>query len=373
MYTNFLSALLLGLPLIVTTLLRPGKNVSYHIESRIEANNSIEKSSNILIAGKATFNEVGLRKMLDEKTMSGFSLGNTMQGRGIDAWYFPGTSDRNALVIGGVHGSELSSVEVAEALIRQLRTHHGHSFNIIVIPVLFPDNLNKACLDPSLVGTTANVGRYTSGTSVDPNRQMPTPGMAYDEGTGVDHHGRPIELENRLLLQLIQYYKPERIVNLHSIRNIDRGGVYADPRTDHRGIALGFEPDSALAIRIAGYIAGRGGHVEGNKLTTTPTALYYKDPPTVAAGLFQPRNYMGSKLTGNRGKGISLGTWASTGVVDKNNPEKNRAAITIITVEYPGCRRPMDYEGMKEREVQEKQVDLFAEAIRQSMEEIRGE
>jgi hypothetical protein len=45
-------------------------------------------------------------------------LGKTKQGREIEAFYFPGTSEKRALVIGGVHGSELSSIEVSRMLIR---------------------------------------------------------------------------------------------------------------------------------------------------------------------------------------------------------------------------------------------------------------
>src|SRR4051812_5644300 len=47
-------------------------------------------------------------------------LAYTKQMRPLDIHYFPGTSNENALVIGGVHGSELSSVSVAKQLIELL-------------------------------------------------------------------------------------------------------------------------------------------------------------------------------------------------------------------------------------------------------------
>jgi len=47
-------------------------------------------------------------------------LGYTKQNRPVDVYYFPGTSNKRALVIGGMHGSELSSVEVAMNIVRLL-------------------------------------------------------------------------------------------------------------------------------------------------------------------------------------------------------------------------------------------------------------
>lgn len=310
------------------------------------------------------FNKEELKRILDEKRPTHFLLGQSRQNRNVEAWFFPGTSDRNALVIGGVHGSELSSVEVAKALINKMQTGSNSYYNVIIIPSLFPDNAMKAIANPMTIGTTSNIGRYTFPNAVDPNRQMPSPGKAYDEGTGLDHLGRKIEIENRLLLQLIQSFRPQRIINIHAIRNTDYGGVYADPRTDHHGIALGYDTDSGLAIEIAGYIYDRGGHVEGNNLDKEATALYYKDPAPAPAGFIQKRNMTGSVLNANRGSGISLGTWASTAVIDGSNPENNRDAIRIITMEYPGYKRPVDYGTKSEQQFQQKQIELFATAIR---------
>ena len=316
------------------------------------------KEDNIL------FSEETLKKILEEKRATGFLLGRTNQNRNIDGWFFPGTSHHNALVIAGVHGSELSSIEIAKTLIQQLLQGEKSYYNVIIIPSLFPDNAMKAMSDPENIGTTANTGRYTLPASVDPNRQMPSPGKAYDESSAYDHLGRKIEIENQLLLQLIQSFRPQRIINIHAIRNTGYGGVYADPRTDDRGFALGYSSDSNLAIEIAGYIQERGGNVEGNNLYTNPTALYYKDPPPVIAGAFQRRNMTGSALNANRGSGISLGTWASTAITNEKDPAKNRDAIRIITMEYPGCKRPGDYKLPADQLFQLRQVEIYASAIR---------
>ena len=112
-------------------------------------------------------------------------------------------------------------------------------YNVIIIPSLFPDNAETAKQSPLQIGDVQNIGRYSYPGAVDPNRQMPTPGQAFDEDHELDHAGRKIENENALLLELIGEYHPQRIVNLHAIRDTNYAGVYADPRTDQNSIALG--------------------------------------------------------------------------------------------------------------------------------------
>ncbi len=292
-----------------------------------------------------------------------FILGKSKRGRDLDAYFFPGWGNKNALVIGGMHGSELSSIEVANALLQQLSNRDSIFYNVIIIPSLFPDNAETAKQHAGLIGSPDNIGRYSYPGAVDPNRQMPTPGKPYDELQHLDHAGRKIETENTLLLELIDQFRPQRIVNLHAIRNTTCAGVFADPRADHHGIALGYETDSSLAVSIAKTIQAGGGYVPGNRLAKKPTALYHKDPPAAPAGMFQKRNYSGSPMPGHRGGGISLGTWASTTVFDEKDPSRNRNAIRILTVEFPGSKRPADHK----KELQAfytKQVRLYADALK---------
>ena len=304
-----------------------------------------------------------LEKILFERKSTQFNLGKTRKGRDVEAYYFPGTSDKKALIIGGMHGSELSSIEVAKELLEQLNNGDSIYYNVIIIPSLFPDNAETARQYPQMIGDVRNVGRYSFAGAIDPNRQMPSPGSAFDENASLDHAGRKIETENALLLELIEEYRPQRIVNLHAIRNAGNAGVFADPRTDHRGIALGYETDSSLAVSIAKAIYEKGGHVPGNGLTKKPCALYYKDPPAAPAGLMQKRNFSGSPMPGHRGGGVSLGTWAATAVYDEKDPGNNRDAIRILTIEFPGSKRPIDYR----KDLQpfyKKQVKLYASALK---------
>jgi hypothetical protein len=154
-------------------------------------------------------------------------------------------------VIGGVHGTELSGIEVAEALIEKLAGGIQSYYHVIIIPCLFADNASIARSNSIEIGSVANIGRYSFSTSADPNRQMPSPGKPFDESETIDHLGREIEKENRLLLRLITAFKPERIASIHGIRDLKYAGIYADPRTDDRGYALGFQSDSSLAIEMA--------------------------------------------------------------------------------------------------------------------------
>lgn len=334
------------------------------------ATNSMNETPETSAAEKIIINSAAFRyseeldKILLDKKTAQFAIGKSKQGRAIEAFYFPGASDKRALVIGGMHGSELSSIEVAHELLSQVRTNDSIYYNVIIIPSLFPDNADQARQNPLLIGSMDNIGRYSYPGAVDPNRQMPTPGKAFDEHDSLDHAGRKTENENVMLLELIDQYRPQRIINLHAIRTIENAGVYADPRTDHNGLALGYATDSSLAISIAKHIYDNGGDVPGNHITTKPTALYYKDPLPAANGFLQKRNMSGSPMPGHKGGGISIGTWASTAVMDENNPSKNRNAIRLITLEFPGSKRPVDYLHPRQQAWCRRQVERYAAALR---------
>jgi hypothetical protein len=301
--------------------------------------------------------------VISENKKSQFLLGQSQEGRNLYAYYIPGSSNLRALVIAGVHGSELSSVEVAYDLLSQLLQAKQPYYSVIIIPSLFPDNAVKAINEPEHIGSVDNIGRYTDSHAVDPNRQMPSPGKAFDENNSLDHEGRKIEQENQLLLQLIQVFKPQRIANLHAIRDMNYGGVYADPRTDHNGLASGYSSDSSLAVKMASYIHQQRGNVTGNNLAKKPTTIYYKDPAPSQAGNLQKRNMTGTTLNLKRGSGVSLGTWGSTAIANEKDPSKNREAMRILTIEYPGYKRPLDYKTEAQQLLQQKQTELFAAAI----------
>jgi hypothetical protein len=276
---------------------------------------------------------LAIQQLMIKKEKSRTILGYTRGARPVELYYFPGTGGKKALIIGGMHGSELSSIEMAYKLIEILTKQDPVFYDVMIIPSLFPDNASKASKNYSRK-INDNTGRYTSEKTADPNRQMPPLGRAYDENCPFDLYGREIEKENQYLLSLIQEYKPERIANLHAIRDKNKAGIFADPRTDPNGTALGFTPDSLLAFNMAQYICTNGGNIDGNFLKGLKT-VYHKDPGAVPAGKIQPRNIQGSRLPGHKGHGTSLGSWATTAVCDDG---KEREAMQLITIELPAYR-----------------------------------
>jgi hypothetical protein len=276
---------------------------------------------------------LAVQQLMIKKEKSRTTLGYSRGARPVELYYFPGTSGKKALIIGGMHGSELSSIEMAYHLIELLSIQDPVYYDVMIIPSLFPDNASKASKNYSR-RINDNTGRYTSEKTADPNRQMPPLGRAYDENCPFDLYGREIEKENQYLLSLIQEYKPERIANLHAIRDKNKAGIFADPRTDHNGTALGFTSDSLLAFNMARFICNNGGSIDGN-FKEGPKTVYHKDPDAVPAGELQPRNLEGSRLPGHKGHGTSLGSWATTAVCDQG---KEREAIKLITIELPAFR-----------------------------------
>lgn len=290
-------------------------------------------------------------------------LGYTARQRAINAYYFPGAGPEYAFVIGGMHGSELSSIEVVQAVVDSLSAGILPYFNVVVIPELFPDNAAVAAAHPTEIGSLKNIGRYTSSFTADPNRQMPPLGNPFIPDHPVDFAGRFIEKENQALLYLIQNLHPERIASVHAIRNEEWAGVFADPRTDGYGYAHGFFEDSLLAVYMALRIQQLGGMAQGNKLDSCPSALYHTDPSIAPKGAPQLRNTHGSNSSHRRSFGVSLGGWASTAERAYEESLVPRTAAMVFTVEFPGSRRSVDFAAIPERLNCQKNVAAYASAI----------
>jgi hypothetical protein len=278
--------------------------------------------------------DADLNKLIKDGKAFKTILCQTKNNRQVEVYYFPGTSAKRAMIIGGVHGSELSSIELAYNIIDQLAKGYKPFYNVIIVPCLFPDNAAIAMQVPGKIYELA--GRYTSEQTPDPNRQMPALGQPFKKETPFDFHGREIERENQFMLSLIQEFKPERIANLHAIRDPSKAGIFADPRTDHNCVSLGFKSDSLLAASMNHLVCINGGRV-ASPSPDTLTVVYHKDPAVVPEGFIQPRNIQGSQLPAHRGKGISLGSWAST-AVNSENESLARPAITLLTIEFPGYK-----------------------------------
>lgn len=253
----------------------------------------------------------------------GYARGGPAGGRfPIRAYYFQGRTSERALVIGGVHGSEQSGVEVANLLVERLLAGPPPHFTTVVVPVLFPANLAAAQaaslpICPSSGCDPIRPGRVTPG-EVDPNRQYPAVGYSLEtarrEGGAlgpVDEQGRPMEPETVILLDLIDRFRPSRIASVHAHsmrrrprRGRDMPGIFGE-RSD--------PTDDALAMAMAQHAALGGARVPGNWLgTASPEPDYPPSAPRLSAG-------------------TSLGEWASSPITEGG--AHDRPAMTIITVE----------------------------------------
>jgi hypothetical protein len=275
-------------------------------------------------------------------------------GKPVEAFFFPGKSDERALVIAGVHGSEQGGIEVAEMLRETLRTAPTRPYySVILVPTLFPDNAAK---------------REREGATPT-NRNFPKPGTSLSQATATAGAGKPLDAtgrailpENIALLNLIERFRPSRIVSVHG--SFDRGaaGLFSDPHTvtkaakDKARAAHPGDPkaaDAAVAALEAAAAAktkadhdlviagakemakrGAGEAVKGNQLSGTPTSGWSGEVPG----------------------GTSLGGWAPSDISEGRTTD--RPSMTLITVEVAENKRSTDFK--KEADQAKRKTELAA-------------
>lgn len=244
----------------------------------------------------------------------------------VQAFYFRGTTDRRALIIGGVHGSEPGGVEVVNDLLDLLRAPNAPMpfFSIIIVPELFSANVHSSrplSERRTSGGTTQKLvkGKAKDVDTPDPNRQFPAVGAdaSFNAvlGCQVDSENRCIEPENIVLMDLINRFQPERVANVHghSVPKNDaqlkkEGGpsITTDPRPGHE------KEDDALTLKMAKEADKLGVRVPGNFLGTKDERTRY---PTGTA----------PKMS----KGITFGQWGS-------HDTPTRPAMNIVLIETFG-------------------------------------
>lgn len=312
---------------------------------------------------------------------------------------YRGRTSARAMVVGGLHGSERGAVEVGSHIRRRLETPgFTPQYTVLFIEVLMAHNV--ACPVPPSAMRASRHGRHTTvreetvvdpttqqrstrhvregdnhvmpapynhvGDLADPNRQAPTLGRGVDPTNPRDNRGRAIEPENYILLSLFNRFRPERILMLHGKASADSAGIYADPRTEANGDALGYGPDTGLAQGMAeraateyagslplqtretaaqrlirarndlvnGNTRPNGGAADGD---TIVNSIYPGDPapapgPDPATGRQHHQARYGD---GQRRPERTWGSYFSTAVQDPAHPEQNRPAVTTLTLETP--------------------------------------
>jgi hypothetical protein len=278
------------------------------------------------------------------------------------AFFFPGRSDRRALIISGVHGDEKRGVQVVEGLRSLLATNSAKGnkpfFTTILVPVVIPRTRAKGKRN-----VPGGIGMDNKGTvvcrEVEPNRNFPMPGedlvaaqargktivtapelMIRDASgrlrppKGVDRTSIRMLPETRILMSLIERFQPERLASVHDHSLVSRchpcngkearcggegPGIFVDPR--------GIDPASGKITNIAQV-------QEDDRLATRMVEEAMKRLPCMNDA-FRP--FDGNRalfpmtiryFSPQRVEGNSLGDWAPV-------PAGTRPGITTLTIEVP--------------------------------------
>lgn len=291
----------------------------------------------------------------------------------VQAFFFPGRSDRRALVISGVHGSEPEGVAAVQQLRALLaaRSATGPArppfFTTIVVPIVIPRTATSGSRTVPGVPGIGIAGRPTT-HDADPNRNFPLPGeglataqargaasaaapelqifdptapggtRAPHDTAGPGHQVSSIRMipETRILLGLIERFQPERIasVHAHSLKRTvgDAPGIFVDPRgIDPRTGAVIDAAQASEDDRLATAMVREGrSRLASAPLPTRRGRRAPFDPFTGNAAAGSPASTVHYASTVHA-EGNSLGGWAPVPVAGAGA----RAGITTVTVEVP--------------------------------------
>ncbi len=132
--------------------------------------------------------------------------GRSREGRSIQAHIREGASRRTVMVLGGFHGDEPKSVFVAARLVDLLsETKPTGLATWIVVPVVNPDGYMRR--------------KRRNARGVDINRNFPTRNWVPSSPRSRMYGGPSpaSEPETRVVIRLLEKYRPDRIVTIHSI------------------------------------------------------------------------------------------------------------------------------------------------------------
>lgn len=131
--------------------------------------------------------------------------GTSVEGREIYQLEL-GKGDSTILIFGGIHGSEISGVQLALGFTQYLYEEKQDELNcrVLLIPVLNPDGLV--------------VAQRRNANGVDVNRNFPTDNWTTKHRSAGNFPGDSpaSEPETLLLMNLLEELKPDRIVSIHA-------------------------------------------------------------------------------------------------------------------------------------------------------------
>lgn len=144
-------------------------------------------------------------------------LGKSVLGLPIVGHYF-GTTGPKTLIFAAIHGDEANTAFVANQLVEHL-TKNSEAYygrRVAIMPVANPDGLAR--------GTRANA------REIDLNRNFPAKNFAVGKrGRYFGGEEPASEPEAQLLIQLIDDWKPDRIITLHAIQRGKHGNNFDGP------------------------------------------------------------------------------------------------------------------------------------------------
>ena len=162
----------------------------------------------------------------------GPQIGGKPVARPIKAFFFQGATDRRALVIAGVHGTERQGIEVAERLVKDLQSQtQAPGFTTIIVPSMFPDNAASGKLGERESGPTPTNRNFPLATEDLAAAKKAGGVKAVDASKQGGKRTRAILPENLLLLELIERFRPERIISIHGTWRAGAAGVFYDRRS----------------------------------------------------------------------------------------------------------------------------------------------
>ncbi|MEM8486395.1 MAG: M14 family murein peptide amidase A [Bacteroidota bacterium] len=148
----------------------------------------------------------GLYQSVIESPIAWETAGQSVQGRDIYVKTF-GQGERTVMIIGGFHGDEIRGVELALRFAEYLHENQVQldDVRVVAIPVLSPDGL-------------VNQQRLNA-NDVDINRNFPTENWTAESSRGPRYSpgtAPASEPETRLMMALLDQYKPQRIISIHA-------------------------------------------------------------------------------------------------------------------------------------------------------------
>ncbi|HEX5708925.1 MAG TPA: DUF2817 domain-containing protein [Pyrinomonadaceae bacterium] len=159
-----------------------------------------------------------------------------------------GKGKRHVILLGAVHGDEPASATLVEAFVASLeREALPSALSVVVVPVVNPD------------GIKANT-RY-NGCGVDVNRNFPTKTWQADSHDERHKPGRSpaSEPETRLIINLVEKYRPVLIVSVHAPLHCVNWDGPAEQVAEVMSKANGYELRASIGYPTPGSLGSYAG------------------------------------------------------------------------------------------------------------------